>query len=294
MLGSTSGHVPSAAGAAALRSRPPCPAQRLRGCGNAPPGVPARLVSHRCCASSTALAQRAARAPGGRGAAACAHSEAVGGGRSPRAGGPGDPRLRPGQEPPPPQATQPACPRRGRGCGRCRCSRFPLPEMASQGRAGPAAASAPSGRGPGRHRRGDPLRGHPRSPSRSPPRQPPLRVPAPRALTELVLSGRGHVAGWEGRGGGERRSAPPTPLRHRHRAGGRLSPPPSPPLPPPPSPPPAPCGSPRQWQRPLFCHSQFLFRESRRPRRPPPSHTRPGPAAAPPGGPRGGGLRGQH
>lgn len=139
----------------------------------------------------------------------------------------------------------------------------------------------------GPHRRGDTLRGNPGSPARLPARQPPLRVPAPGALTELVLGGRGHVAGWGGKGGGVRRSAPPTPLRHRYRAGGRLSPPPSPPLPPPPPPPrPAPCGSTRQWQRPLFCHRQYIFRESRRPNRPPPSRTRPGPAAtAPPDGP---------
>lgn len=175
-----------------------------------------------------------------------------------------------------------AAARRDQGCGRCRCSRFPLPEMASQGRAGPAAVTARPGptaeetccgATPGR-----------------PPASPRCESLAPRALTELVLCGRGHVAGWGGRGGGVRRSAPPTPPQHRHRAGGRLSPPPSPPLPPPPPPPspprPAPCGSCRQWQRPLFCHRQYIFRESRRPNRPPPSRTQPGPAAtAPPDGP---------
>lgn len=115
--------------------------------GSPPLNVPACVCAHGCCASNTAVAQRSARAPTGRGAAACARSEAAGGGRSPCAGDPGDPRLRPGQEPPPPprKVTQPACPQTGRGCGRRLRSRFPLPEMASQGRSGPAAVTARSG-----------------------------------------------------------------------------------------------------------------------------------------------------
>lgn len=144
----TSGHVPSAAGAAAMRSRTHRPALHS---GRTRPwtGRPASC-SRRCCGSKTAVAQRRARAPTGRGAAASARTGAVGGGRSPGDGGPGDPKLRPGQEPPSPprKVTQLACPRRSRGCGRCRCSRFPLPEMASHGRSGPAAVTARPGRGP--------------------------------------------------------------------------------------------------------------------------------------------------
>lgn len=87
MLGGsgTSGHVPSAAGAAVMRSRTHRPALHS---GRTRPwtGRPASC-SRRCCGSKTAVAQRRARAPTGRGAAASARTGAVGGGRSPGDGG---------------------------------------------------------------------------------------------------------------------------------------------------------------------------------------------------------------
>lgn len=64
-------------------------------------------------------------------------------------------------------------------------------------RAGPAPLPSPPGRAGSRAPpQRSPAAGKPRlaRPLARPPA--PLRAPAPRALTELVLGGRGHVAGW--------------------------------------------------------------------------------------------------